>query len=129
MADIDDKDKPVTVDELTNYLAETVRQNSIPTYADERIQALDEYVKNGGKFEDFYSVQKEALDLDSINLEDENNQKAVVKELLKYDGYTDDQINKRLSRYEDADMLYEESEDALERLKGIRQKQAELAAQ
>jgi len=129
MADIDDKDKPVTVDELTNYLAETVRQNSIPTYADERIQALDEYVKNGGKFEDFYSVQKEALDLDSINLEDENNQKAVVKELLKYDGYTDDQINKRLSRYEDADMLYEESEDALERLKGIRQIQAELAAQ
>lgn len=129
MADIDEKDKPVTVDELTNYLAETVKQNSIPTYADERIQALDEYVKNGGKFEDFYSIQKESLSLDSIDLEDENNQKAVVRELLKHDGYTDDQINKRLSRYEDADMLYEESEDALERLKGIRQKEAEAAAQ
>lgn len=129
MADIDEKDRPVTVDELTNYLAETVRQNSVPTYADERIQALDEYVKNGGKFEDFYNVQKETLSLDSINLEDENNQKAVVKELLKHDGYTDDQINKRLSRYEDADMLYEESEDALERLKNIRKKEAEEAAQ
>lgn len=129
MADIDEKDKPVTVDELTNYLKETVIQNSTPQYADERIQALDEYVKNGGKFEDFYSVQKEALTLDSIDLEDENNQKAVVRELLKHDGYTDDQINKRLSRYEDADMLYEESEDALERLKGIRKKEAEYAAQ
>ena len=129
MADIDEKDRPVTVDELTNYLAETVKQNSVPTYADERIQALDEYVKNGGKFEDFYSIQKESLSLDSIDLEDENNQKAVVRELLKHDGYTDDQINKRLSRYEDADMLYEESEDALERLKGIRQKEAEAAAQ
>lgn len=56
MADIDEKDRPVTVDELTNYLAETVKQNSVPHYADERIQALDEYVKNGGKFEDFYEV-------------------------------------------------------------------------
>ena len=128
MADIDEKDKPLTVDDLTNYLAETVKQNSIPTYADERIQALDEYVKNGGRFEDFYSVQKEQLSLESIDLEDENNQKAVVRELLKHDGYTDDQINKRLSRYEDADMLYEESEDALERLKNIRKKEAEYAA-
>lgn len=128
MADIDEKDRPVTVDELTNYLAETVKQNSVPHYADERIQALDEYVKNGGKFEDFYEVQKQGLTLDSIDLEDENNQKAVVRELLKHDGYTEDQIKKRLSRYEDADMLYEESEDALERLKNIRKKEVEQAA-
>jgi hypothetical protein len=52
--DIDEKDRPLTVDDLTNYLAETVKQNSVPHYADERIQRLDEYVKNGGKFEDFY---------------------------------------------------------------------------
>lgn len=129
MADIDEKDRPLTVDDLTNYLAETVRQNSVPDYADERIQALDEYVKNGGKFEDFYKVQQEGINLESIDLEDENNQKAVVRELLKHDGYNDDQINKRLSRYEDADMLYEESEDALERLKSIRKREAEYAAQ
>ena len=126
-ADIDEKDRPLTVDELTNYLAETVKQNSVPQYADERIQTLDEYVKNGGKFEDFYNVQKENLTLDSINLEDEDNQKAVVRELLKHDGYTEDQIKKRLSRYEDADMLYEESEDALERLKNIKKQEAETA--
>lgn len=129
IADIDEKDRPLTVEGLRDYLVETVNQNSVPHYADERVQALDEYIKNGGKFEDFYSVQKEALTLDSIDLEDENNQKAVVRELLKHDGYTEDQIKKRLSRYEDADMLYEESEDALERLKNIRKKEAEQAAQ
>ena len=129
IADIDEKDRPVNVGELTNYFAEMVRQNSVPEYADERIQALDEYVKNGGKFEDFYDVQKQRLTLDSIDLEDETNQKAVVRELLKHDGYTDDQITKRISRYEDADMLYEESEDALERLKTIRKREAEEAAQ
>jgi len=128
IADIDEKDRPLTVEGLRDYLVETVNQNSIPQYADERVQALDQYIKNGGKFEDFYSVQKEALTLDSIDLEDENNQKAVVRELLKHDGYTDDQIKKRLSRYEDADVLYEESEDALERLKNIRKAEAEETA-
>ena len=129
MADIDEKNRPLTVEQLTDFWAKTIQENSVPEYADERIQALDEYVKNGGKFEDFYSVQKESLALDSIDLEDESNQKAVVRELLKHDGYTEDQINKRISRYEDADMLFEESEDALDRLKTIRKREAEYAAQ
>jgi hypothetical protein len=127
-ADIDENDRPLTVDDLVKHMVDTVRENSVPEYADDRIQALDEYVKNGGKFEDFYRIQQEGLNLESIDLEDENNQKQVVRELLKHDGYTDDQINKRLSRYEDADMLLEESEDALERLKNIRKAEAEAAA-
>lgn len=125
MNDIDEKDRPLTVEDLTNYWVEAIKQNSVPHYADDRIQQLDEYVKNGGKFEDFYSVQQEALTLDNIDMEDETNQKAVIRELLKYNNYTDEQINKKISRYEDNDMLYEESEDALDRLKNIRQKELE----
>ena len=127
MDDIDEKDRPLTVDDLTHYFAETVKQNSVPEYADDRIQRLDEYVKNGGKFEDFYEIQKEALSLDNIDMEDEVNQKAVIRELLKHSNYTDEQINKKISRYEDADMLYEESEDALDRLKNIRKAELEEA--
>lgn len=126
--DIDEKDRPLTVDDLTDYLAETVKQNSVPHYADERIQRLDEYVKNGGKFEDFYQKQSDGLSLENIDMEDEVNQKAVIRELLKYGNYSDEQINKKISRYEDADMLYEESEDALDRLKQIRKQEVENAA-
>ena len=126
--DIDEKDRPITVNDLTDYLAETVKQNSVPHYADERIQRLDEYVKNGGKFEDFYQKQSEGLSLENIDMEDEVNQKAVIRELLKYGNYSDEQINKKISRYEDADMLYEESEDALDRLKQIRKQEVEDAA-
>ena len=117
MADIDEKDRPLTVEGLTEYWADVIKENSVPQYADDRIQALDEYVRNGGKFEDFYSKQQESLSLDDIDMEDETNQKAVIRELLKHSNYTDEQINKKISRYEDADMLYEESEDALDRLK------------
>lgn len=127
MNDIDEKDRPLTVDDLTRYFAEAIEQNSVPHYADDRIQRLDEYVKNGGKFEDFYEIQKESLSLDNIDMEDEVNQKAVIRELLKHSNYTDEQINKKISRYEDADMLYEESEDALDQLKNIRKAELEEA--
>lgn len=127
MSDIDEKDRPLTVDDLTKYLSQVVTENSVPHYADERIQQLDEYVKNGGRFEDFYSKQQEAVSLDNIDLEDETNQKAVIRELLKFNNYSDEQINKKIARYEDSDMLYEESEDALERLKDIRKIQVEEA--
>ena len=128
MDEIDDKDKPVTVDELTKYFSDVVEQNSKPEYADDRIQALDEYVRNGGKFEDYYRRQQEALTLDNIDLEDETNQKAVLREFMQRAGYSDEQINKKITRYEDSDVLYDEAEDALDRLKQIRQHEVEEAA-
>ena len=127
MDDIDEKDRPLNTDQLVQYMKDVVVENSKPEYADERIQALDEYVKNGGKFEDFYQKQQQALTLDNIDLEDENNQKAVVRELMQRNGYTNEQINKKLQRYEDSDMLFEESEDALDRLKQLRQQEVEEA--
>ena len=127
MDEIDEKDKPLNTDDLAKYFADVVKQNSVPEYADERIQALDEYVKQGGRFEDFYRKQQEALSLDNIDLEDENNQKAVVREFMQRAGYNDEQINKKISRYEDSDVLYDEAEDALDRLKEIRQQEVEEA--
>ena len=129
MDDIKEEDRPLTVDDLTNYMRNVVQQNSVPQYADERIQQLDEYVKNGGKFEDFYGKQQQSLSYDNIDMEDEDNQKAVVSELLRYNGYTDDQIKNKISRYEDADMLEEESADALDMLKQIKQHELEMAQQ
>lgn len=127
MADIDEKDRPLNVEDLTKYWAEVIKENSKPEYADDRIQQLDEYVKNGGKFEDFYQRQSDKLSLDDIDMEDETNQKAVIRELLKHSNYSDEQINKKIARYEDNDMLFEESEDALDRLKQIRTQELEEA--
>ena len=121
--DIEEDDRPVTVDDLTNYLKEVVNQNSVPQYADERIQQLDEYVKNGGKFEDFYATKQQELSYDTLDIEDEVNQKAVVRELLKLNGYSDDQITNKINRYEDADMLEEEASEALTRLKAVKAEQ------
>jgi len=37
MADINEDEKPLTVDDLTKYLSNVVNENSIPQYADEKI--------------------------------------------------------------------------------------------
>lgn len=129
MDDIKEEDRPLTVDNLTDYIRKVIDQNSVPQYADERVQQLDEYVKNGGKFEDFYGKQQTSLSYDNLDMDDETNQKNVISELLRYNGYTDEQIKNKIERYEDADMLEEESEDALSRLKTIKKQQIEYEQQ
>lgn len=121
--DVDDDNKPTTVEGLVDYMSQVIEQNSAPHYADDRIAQLDEYVKNGGKFEDFYHRQQEAVSYDNMDMEDESNQKAAIRDYLKYQGYTDDQISRKIERYEDGDLLEEEAEDAVTRLKQINEMQ------
>ena len=127
--DIEDEHRPVTVDGLTDYIRNVVEENSKPEYADERIEQLDAYVKNGGRFEDFYAAQQQQVNYDNIDLEDESNQRTVIRELLRTSGYTDEQINNKIDRYESADMLEEEAEDALSRLKVIKQQETAMLQQ
>lgn len=126
--DVKDNEKPTSVDELVQYMHDTVEQNSVPQYADERVAQLDEYIKNGGNFEDFYSIQKETLSLDNIDIENEDNQKAVVRQYLKASGYSDSEVSRKIERYEDADLLQEEAEDALGKLKAYREAEQEQMA-
>ena len=127
--DIEEESRPVTVDGLTDYIRSVVKENSKPDYADERIEQLDAYVKNGGKFEDFYAAQQQQINYDTIDLRDESNQRTVIRELLRTSGYTDEQINNKIDRYESADMLEEEAEDALSRLKVIKQQETAMLQQ
>ena len=125
--DVDEKDKPTSVEGLVKYMEEVVDQNSKPTYADERIEQLDQYVKNGGRFEDFYQDQQKGLTYESIDLEDETNQKTAVRDYYKLQGLTDDQISRKIERYEDADMLEDEATDAVEYLKKYQSERLEEA--
>ena len=125
--DVADDDKPTSVQELVDYMGAMIEQNSKPHYADERIARLDEYVRNGGSFDDFYQRQQQSMSYDNMDMEDESNQKAVIREYLRYQGYEDDQINRKIERYEDGDLLEDEANDAVVRLKSIQQQQ--IAAQ
>ena len=123
--DVDDENKPDTIEGLIDYIKDLVDENSKPDYANDQIKQLDEYVKNGGNFTDFYNNMSQTISYDKLDIDDESNQRSAVRDYLKLSGYTDDQINKKIERYEDADMLREEAEDAVVQLKQIKQSQLE----
>lgn len=126
---VDDSERPKNVDEFVEYMSKVAEENSIPQYADYRIAQLDQYVKNGGRFEDFYQTQQRSMYYDNIDIEDESNQKAVVRDYYKLQGMNDEQINRKIERYEDADMLEDEATDAINYLKAYEAQQAQYMAQ
>ena len=126
---VDEDERPKNVEELVDYIKNVVETNSVPEYADERIEQLDQYVKNGGKFEDFYQTQQRTISYDNIDIEDESNQKQVVRDYYKLQGMSDEQINRKIERYEDADMLEDEATDAVNYLKAYEEQRAQYMAQ
>ena len=114
------EDKPKSVDELINYFQNVIEENSKPEYSSEEVEALDNFVKQGGDLKKYLTIDAE-LDLDDIDIEDEANQKLVVKQLLKEKGFSTKKIDKLVSRYEEAGLLEDEAQDALEDLKEIKE--------
>ena len=117
-------EKPKTVPELINYFKTVIEENSKPDFASEEIEALDNYVKQGGDLKKYLQIDAE-LDLEDIDLDEESNQKAVVKMWLKEKGFSSKQIEKKISKYEDAGILEDEAQDAIEDLKDIREQRKE----
>lgn len=128
--DVTDEEKPQTAEELINYFADVINENSVPTYASDEVAALDEFVRNGGNLRDYIKIEQE-IDLDNIEVEgNETNQRAVLRELLKEKGYNDTQITKKLNKYEDAGILEDEAIDAVDTLKELKeQKKQQLLEQ
>ena len=123
--EVNDDEKPTSITDLIGYIQDVVEENSKPHYADERIAQLDEYVRNGGNFDDFYNNMSQDIQYDKLDLEDEDNQKLAVKDYLRLSGYSDEQISKKIERYEDAGVLEDEANDAIERLKIYKQHEIE----
>lgn len=125
----EDEEKPKTIEEFIEYIQDLVEEESKPQYSDTVVEELDAFIKNGGKFEDFYNVQKELLTLENIDLEDESNQKLVITEYLRTIGNSESQIQKKIKRWEDAGTLEDEAMDNIEALKEIKEQQKAAALQ
>lgn len=119
--DVEEDEKPKTAQDLVEYFREVIEDNSKPDYASEEVEKLDEFVRNGGNLRDYFQLDAD-LDLDNLNLEDdEATQKAVVRMLLKEKGFSSTRIDKMITKYEDAGILEDEAQDAIEDLKEIKE--------
>jgi len=104
-------------------MKELVQEASVPQYANEEVQKYDEYVKNGGSLRDFYtSFVENKIDPESINIENEYDQKRAIRENYINQGYSEDRVSRMIKRYEEAGVLEDEASDALELLKEYNEK-------
>ena len=99
----ENEEKPNTIESLIDYFQNIIEEESKPVYASSEVEALDNFVKQGGKLQDYLKIDAE-IDLDSVDLEDEGSQKIIVKALLKEKGFNQKQIDKKISKYEDASL-------------------------
>jgi len=127
--ELDEDDKFESIKDVVDYMKVLVDENSKPKYHSKEIQALDEYVKNGGSISKYFKeVYKEAaagVDYDHIDLTRESNQRLVVREVLKEQGLSSERIQKRLDRYEREGLLQDEASDAVELLKEYKSRNEE----
>lgn len=122
--DDEKEEKPKTVEELVNYFKEVIKEQSIPQYANEDVAKLDEFVRNGGDLNDYFTLTPE-IDYENFDTTIESNQKQIVKILLTEKGYNEKQIARKIEKYEDAGILEDEAEDALEAMKEIEETKKE----
>lgn len=118
------EDKPTTVEELCEYFRDMIEENSTPEYASEEVAQLDEFVRNGGKLEDYFKAAP-AIDYETFDTTIEENQKRIVRELLAAKGFNEKQIARKIEKYEDAGILEDEAEDALEAMRDVAEERKE----
>jgi len=112
-----------SIDNIIDKLAEIVEESSIPEFASDDVKKIDEYVRNGGDLRKYYSdVYEDKLNLDDIDIQEERDQKRIIKESLKSSGYSDTQIKRKIERYEESGVLEEEAEEALEIVREVYRK-------
>jgi hypothetical protein len=126
--ELTDEDVKTDISSLIDYMEQIVEANSKPSFATEEIAKLNDFVTQGGKLSDYFQTKGE-LDLDAIDLNMEFNQKAIVTEFLKEEGYNQSQIDKKIKRYDESGILEEEALEAKDSLSKIRQKKADKLLQ
>jgi len=89
---------------------------------------LDNY-EDGVPLNNLLNMQSQEQVYESITLESveksEALQKNLVKDLLMKSGWSEERANKKIQRYEDAGVLYEEAEEALSSLVDVQKQQKE----
>jgi len=100
-------------------------KDSIP---DEGKQFL-EYLENGGNPSKYFEALQKPIDFENIDLESEENQKLVIKEYLKTQDFTNDEIEETLNDLEESLLLEKQAKTYSKKLEKILEKNKEILIQ
>jgi hypothetical protein len=118
-----------SVEGLMDFVSEVIASNSVPEFASDEVAAFNDFVSKYGadKAGDYLEVNYGQIDYDTIDLENEDNQKRVYAEYLKASTkYSSAKIDKEIKKLVDLDELGDEMEEAKEYL--VKDKEAKKVA-
>jgi len=134
---IDFQDDEFEADEewLLSKVSETV-ETKVQDYKDsmpEEIKYLLDNYEAGVPLNNLLNMQSKEQVYESITVENleknESLQKSVVKDLLLKSGWSEERVNKKVQRYEDTGVLFEEAEEALSSLVEAQKQEKEMYVQ
>jgi hypothetical protein len=116
---------------LLDKVSETVN-SKVEEYKEsmpEEIKYLLDNYEAGVPLSNLLDMQSQEQAYESITVEalekNSNLQKNVVKDLLLKSGWSEERVNKKIQRYEDTGVLFEEAEEALSSLVEVQKQQKE----
>lgn len=92
----------------------------------EDAQKFLEFVDNGGNPSDFHKYYYGDGSFENFDISTEENQKYVIEESLRLEGYTDEEIKEELTDLEDLGKLDKKSATALRKLQKIESEQKQM---
>jgi len=126
--DLSEDDKIESEEDLERIQIRTI-QNGINDYKQsipEDGQKFLEFIENGGNPSDFHKYYYGDASFEDFNIESEENQKYVITEALKIEGYTDDEINDEINDAVDLGKLEKKASTHLKKLQKLEKEQKEL---
>lgn len=127
--ELDDDDKVETEKDLSRVVDKTIKtgidkwKKAIP----EDGQKFLEFIEAGGKPADFHKYYYGEASFEDFDISSDENKKYVIKEALKLEDYTEEEIEAELTDYEDLGKLDKKAEAYLKKLQKIeKQNQAIL---
>lgn len=121
LLDLDEEDKVETEEDLEALQAKTIK-NGIESYKQsipEDGQKFLEFLENGGNPADFHKYYYSDASFADYPLDSEENQKYIVTEALKLEGYTDEEIEDEINDAIDLGKLEKKASTHLKKLQKL----------
>ena len=122
-----DEDIEDSEDGLEKVVVKTV-ENGINKYKQsfpEDAQKFLEFVENGGNPADFHKYYYTDASFENFDITDEDNQKYVIREALRIEGYSEEEIEDEIKDTEDLGKLDKKASVHLKKLQKIEKEQKE----
>ena len=100
--------------EFATFISDTIQENMNSVYASDEIQALNEYVLNGGRLEDYFENVLKTIDFNQIGDKD------IIRQYYKGIGWEGNKVERKISTLEDSGLLPEEADMMRDELEKVR---------